>query len=101
MNNQLTSRSLQILPVLLMVLGLVIANIIVSASLATSGSKLKALDQQKQLLAQQDEQLQHLLLKTTSLSSLEEKSTDLGFSKPDQIISITPTAPVALSTPNW
>jgi len=77
---------------------LVIANIIVSASYATTGQRLKQLEQQKHELAETSRLLRQDILSATAISKLETHAQQAGFESPQEFITvIDPTAPVALS----
>ncbi len=77
---------------------LVIANIIVSASYATTGQRLKQLEQQKHELAETSRLLRQDILSATAISKLEAQAQQAGFESPQEFITVTdPSAPVALS----
>lgn len=78
-------------------LGLTIANITTSASLSTYGQKIKDAEQEKVRLAEENHKLEQAILNKSSLTYLEEKATEYGFVKPDQVVAISTPAPIALS----
>jgi len=76
---------------------LVVSNIAVSASLSTSGEHIRELEQQRDLLTEQNQDLKRSLLNHSSLLSLSSKAEALGFTTPKDIISIDLDSPVAMS----
>ena len=76
---------------------LMAANVIMSASFATSGEKLRLLEEEKATLTRDNQDLRRLILQDQSLQSLKKKATTLGFDKPtDQITISAQEQPVAL-----
>jgi len=80
---------------------LIVANVGVSGSYSTTGEVLRDLSIKKQELVESNRRLKHQLLTKTSLIRLEKEAQHLGFSQPDQIISVRKNSDaVALSQPN-
>ncbi len=76
---------------------LIVANVVVSSNYTTTREKLKQLETKKQQLTEANRELTQRILKNTSIYSLEEKASTLGYQKPSEIITVTdPSAAVAL-----
>lgn len=79
------------IPVALLVAGFVYLTI----ETATSGAELANLERKQTLLAEENRNLADLLVRTQSLSSLDGKTLELGFSKPSQILYVNTKEEVA------
>ncbi len=55
---------------------------------ATSGAELSALERKEAKLAQENREIRDSIVIDSSLTEMDEKSEELGFSKPSQIIYI-------------
>jgi len=55
---------------------------------ATSGAELSALERKEAKLAQENREIKDSIVIDSSLTEMDEKSEELGFSKPSQIIYI-------------
>lgn len=62
---------------------------------ATSGAEVANLDKSVATLANQKRILEENLVKSVSLSQLSEKSAELGFVKPENLVYVSDVAPVA------
>lgn len=83
---------------LILLTSLVVANIYFSSSFATSGQKLKQLEQEIDAIEEQNQDLKRNILQKSSLHVLESKAEQLGFTKPNQYITVEgPSTSVALS----
>lgn len=67
---------------------LVVANVIVSGSLSTSGEKLRQIELEQQELLRENQTLQAQILNNTSLTQLANQAEMMGFVKPDSILAI-------------
>lgn len=55
---------------------------------ATSGAELSVLERKEAILSEENRELKDTIVKDSSLVEMDEKSQDLGFTKPSQIIYI-------------
>lgn len=67
-------------------LALVVAQLIFAAGLATDGAKFASIEEELTWLEAQNSSLRVEIAKASSLSTLSEKARDLGFEKPQQVI---------------
>lgn len=74
---------------------LAITSIFMTIETATSGVEISKLEKNEAILAQQKSDMEELLVKTLSLGELQAKSGTLGFSKPVDLVYVTPTESVA------
>lgn len=74
---------------------LIIANVVITIGGAGSGVEVANLQKQEAILSAQKMELQNELVKSLSLSDLQEKSASLGFSKPQAEVYLSGAAPVA------
>ena len=74
---------------------LAVSSIFLSIESAVTGSTVAGLERQEKNLLAQNRDLEASLVKTLSNSELQEKSSELGFSKPTNLVYINDTAPVA------
>ncbi len=82
--------------VLMIIAGvLTIANVVITIGGVGSGMLISDLQKKESLLAEQKRELQDQLVKSLSLSDLQEKSESLGFVKPVTAIYLPQTASVA------
>lgn len=68
--------------------GLILANVVVSGSLSTTGEKLREIEVKKQRLAQENQALETKILTNTSLNQLAEIAQESGFVKPDSVLAV-------------
>lgn len=73
----------------------IVAQVFFTVQNATSGAKLKILEEKEEKLVKENRRLSRKLVETTALSSIEKKAEDLGFSKPQQIMYINTEEAVA------
>jgi hypothetical protein len=62
---------------------------------ATSGVEVSNLRNQEVALSSQKTYLEDTLVKSLSMSSLQQESSTLGFVKPSTLVYVTPIQPVA------
>lgn len=74
---------------------LALSSIFMTIETATSGLEIGKLEKTEVELANQKKDLEESLVKTLSVSELQEKSQGLGFTKPKNLVYVAPTAPVA------
>lgn len=74
---------------------LAIANVIMTINSAATGAQISALQKKESELSDAKRALQDDLVKTLSVGTLQEKSTELGFAKPADVIYLSQSAPVA------
>lgn len=74
---------------------LAIGSVILTIEVATSGAQIANLQSKELVLSDQKRQLEQELVKTISLGQLQEKSNELGFSKPTDTVYLSQVAPVA------
>lgn len=67
-------------------LALVVAQLIFAAGLATDGVKFAHVEEELARLEAQNSSLRVEIAKASSLSTLSEKARDLGFEKPQKVI---------------
>lgn len=94
-----TGRPLVVSLILVVVGALAIANIVLSAKIATTGEELKALEEQASIIRKENQLLEQQVLEEHSLTSLAATAESLGFVEKPETIALTPDAPVALSAP--
>jgi hypothetical protein len=83
------------LSVSLLLLGLVVGNIYLSARLSSDGEALRSLEQKATALRHENQMLEQRLVTQQSLTKLEPEAKQLGFvSRPTSLI-ISPDEPVA------
>lgn len=87
------------LVVVAFILALVIGNLLVSNTLATSGEQLKRLETRKANLLDQNQRLKARIVKETSLKTLEAKATEYGLVPSSQTLSLSSQPPVARREP--
>lgn len=74
---------------------LVVTSVFVTIETATSGAEVANLDKTTVELTNQKRILEESLIKGISMSQLEEKSAELGFVKPENLVYVSTVAPVA------
>jgi hypothetical protein len=76
--------------VLLTFLGIIVVGgfTFVTIETATSGAELSALERKESVLAEENRNLKDSIVKDSSLIEIDQKSQELGFTKPSQIIYI-------------
>jgi len=79
-------------PVIVVVMAVaLVSSVILSIELATSGAEISKLEGQEADLISQNNDLTQKIVKGSSLSGVEEKSQELGYSKPSKIIYLNST----------
>lgn len=82
--------------ILITVCGLLaVVSVFLTIETSTSGAEVASLDKAAAELSDQNRILEESLVKGISMSQLEEKSTELGYVKPETMIYISNIAPVA------
>ncbi|OGM02375.1 hypothetical protein A2115_02835 [Candidatus Woesebacteria bacterium GWA1_41_8] len=66
----------------------VVSVVVFTIETATSGARLAKLEKQERALVQENSELSALLVESSSLTSLETKSSEMGFGIPQKIIYI-------------
>lgn len=74
---------------------LALSSIFMTIETATSGLEISKLEKTEAELSNQKKDLEESLVRTLSVSELQEKSSGLGFTKPTNLVYVAPTAPVA------
>lgn len=90
-----TNRKLT-LAVLFSVITLVIGNLVVTNILATSGERLRNLEQRKEKLVEQNALLRMETIRLSSLETLETRAASLGLSRNIQAINVPSQPPIAM-----
>lgn len=78
-----------------MVASLAVGSIFLSIDTATTGVEMAKLEKTESEFTSQKQDLEESLVKTLSATSLQEKSVELGFVKPDNLVYIASEQPVA------
>lgn len=82
--------------ILLTILGvLAVSSILMTIESATGGVEVSNLQKQEMVLSDQKRQLEDDLVKSLSISQLEDKSATLGFVKPTSLVYVAPSEAVA------
>jgi len=79
---------------------LFLSQLVISYSLATTGGKMRQLEEKSQKLEEQKRLLSEEINQMGSLSRIAEKAQDIGLVKVSSVIHLTPQLPVALETNN-
>src|SRR5512144_1442346 len=74
---------------------LAVVNIIMTIDVTTTGIEISNLEKKEAVLSDARRTLQDELVKTLSVSELQEKSAQLGFVKPLDTVYLSQTLPVA------
>ncbi len=74
---------------------LAVSSVLMTVVTVTSGAEVSNLQKQEAQLSDQKRYLEDTLVKTLSMSSLQEKSTELGYVKPVNLVYVAPPEPVA------
>lgn len=74
---------------------LAVSSIILTIETATSGMEMAKLEKTEKELLREQKDLEESLVKSMSLGELQEKSTELGFTKASELVYITPGDSVA------
>lgn len=74
---------------------LAISSVITTIGVSVSGSQISDLQKKEAQLVSEKRVLEAQLVKTSSLSQLQTKSTDLGFVKPAEMVYLPQSLPVA------
>lgn len=93
MNNKIKNIKKYILISILVVLA--VASVMMTIETSTSGVEIARLEEKERQLLSERRDLEESLVKTLSVSELQVKSGDLGFTKASNLVYITQTEPVA------
>lgn len=74
---------------------LALTSVFMTVETATTGVEISRLEKVEEGLTRQKMDLEESLVKTMSLAELQEKSLNLGFTKADSLVYITPSESVA------
>ncbi len=74
---------------------LVIANVIFTVSVSASGAELINIEKTQSTLFSKNQEFMDKITNESSLSTIGEKASSLGFSKPENIVYVTVTESVA------
>lgn len=74
---------------------LAIANVIMTIDSSATGIEVSDLRSRENALAEQKRSLQDELVRSLSVSELQEKGGELGFTKPGDVVYLSAGAPVA------
>lgn len=74
---------------------LAIANVVMTINTAATGVEISSLQNQESALTIQKRDLQDSLVKALSVSGLQEKSSELGFVKPENTVYLSESSVVA------
>lgn len=74
---------------------LAIVNVIMTINSSATGVQISDLQKKESVLSDEKRTLQDELVKTLSVGQLQEKSLELGFAKPADVIYLSQSAPVA------
>lgn len=75
---------------------LMLGNLVVTNVLATSGERLRSLENRKEKLIAQNERLRLEILSLSSLSALEARATSLGLTEAVKTVNISVKPPIAM-----
>ncbi len=82
--------------ILIVVCGiLAVVSVFLTIETSTSGAEVANLDKTKIELTNQKRNLEESLVKGISMSGLEEKSIEMGFVQPENLVYVSSVAPVA------
>ena len=93
MNNKIKNIKKYILISILVVLA--VASVMMTIETSTSGVEIARLEEKERQLLSERRDLEESLVKTLSVSELQVKSGDFGFTKASNLVYITQTEPVA------
>ncbi len=74
---------------------LALSSIFLTIETATTGLEISKMEKSEKDLARQKSELEQTLVRTLSMGELQEKSSGMGFTKPSNLVYITPTENVA------
>jgi len=74
---------------------LAISSVITTIGVSVSGASISDLQKKEAILSSEKRVLEGQLVKTSSVSELQTKSTDLGFIKPPETVYLSQSLPVA------
>lgn len=74
---------------------LAVSSIFMTVETTTSGVEVSNLQKQEVQLSDQNRYLEDTLVKTLSINELEQKSGEMGFVKPETLVYVAPSQPVA------
>lgn len=74
---------------------LAISSVAMTIETAVSSVEISKLQDKEQSLSMEKRSLEETLVKTLSMGALSEKSTEMGFVKPDNLVYVAPSEAVA------
>ncbi len=74
---------------------LAVSSVVMTIETATTGVEIGKIEKAERELSRQKMELEESLVKSLSMGKLQEKSADLGFTKPANLVYITPSETVA------
>jgi hypothetical protein len=74
---------------------LAVSSVFMTVATATSGAEVSNLQKEEATLSDQKRYLEDTLVKTISMSQLQEKSAGLGYGKPVNLVYVAPPEAVA------
>ena len=74
---------------------LTVSSVLMTVVTATSGAEVSNLQKEEVRLSDQKRYLEDTLVKTLSTNELQEKSTELGYAKPVNLVYVAPPEAVA------
>lgn len=72
-----------------------ISSVLMTVATATSGVEVAKLQKEEANLSDQKRYLENMLVKTLSMNELQEKSGSLGYTRPTNLVYVTPPEAVA------
>jgi len=78
------------------VITLVIGNLVLTNILATSGERLRNLEQHQQKLVEQNARLRMEIIRLSSLRALEDRAASLGLTRNIQAVNVSSQTPIAM-----
>ena len=95
-SKSIKKRKTKVFPLLWIIFGIfLVSSVFFTIETATKGAQLAKLEKEEKMLTEENRQLSSQLIQLSSLTNLEAKAKDLGFSKPAKIIYISEPSGVA------
>ena len=73
-----------------------LVQLVITSTLASRGQELSDLDSQAALLARENQSIKEELAQKTSLLKISAKAQELGLIKPDSVVYVDVSSPVAI-----
>lgn len=84
--------------IIFLVIGLSLAQLIISHKLATLGGSMRQLEEKQAYLAEENKKLNEEINQMGSLSLIASRAEEMGLVKAKKVLHLTPQIPVALDT---